>query len=451
MPTVLRIGALALACAVVYAGALAQSGDALVALVFVLGASSLALALWAGARGLTRLTRVVSRAHLPALTWQGFSRLSRPGAGSAGSVVALGLGTFVIVGLALLQGLMSEELDTLLPADAPNVFLLDVQPEQWPDVRRLFESAGAKRVTHTQLFSARLSHVANRPVQELVAERAGNPNARSAAHWVLTREQRVAVMQSLPADNRIVAGSLWSERGVNELSLELAFARALGAQIGTWLRLDVQGVPIDFKVTSLRTVNFRSFALNFYMLAEPGALAGAPHVVLAGVRIASHAEQRAQDKLAGLHPNVTMVRVASMIERAAGILRQAAFGVQLIGSFAILTGLVILANAISASQQQRARELALLRALGVDRATIIALLAVEYAVIGAVAGTLGAVVGYLLTTFLATHLLDLSAPPSWLVCCSGVLCVVAMSVLAGLAASARALRSRPLDVLRAPC
>jgi putative ABC transport system permease protein len=451
----LKTPALARACTVLGAFAAAflaareASGQPRLALGFVVSCSALVLLLAGAARLLARLGSYLPRKNLPALVWQAVGAFARPHAGTTGSVVALGLGTFVIVAISLLQGIVGDELDHVLPAGAPNVFLLDLQPAQWPPVQKLFEQAGARHIVSTPLVSARLSAVNGRAVTELVQERAGNPNARGSAHWVLTREQRIASMRELPADNRIVAGSLWSDPHASELSLEVGFARALGAELGSVLSFDIQGVLVDLRVTSLRTLNFRSFALNFFMVAEPGALAEAPHVVLAGVRMQGRSEQHVQDQLAASYANVTMVRVENMIQRAEGALHDAALAVRVLGSFAIMTGLLILAGTIAATQRTRAREAALLKALGVHRAKIIAMVAVEHAVSGVLAGTLGAVVGYLLTTFLATHLLDLSTPASWLTCFSGVLCIVAMSVITGLAASIRTLVVRPLEVLRA--
>jgi putative ABC transport system permease protein len=387
---------------------------------------------------------------MPALLWHGLSAVGRPAPGTHGSVVALGMGTLVVVGISLLSGILNREIAQALPPDAPSVFLVDVQPDQWPEVQRIARAAGARRLTSTPVITARLAAVDGRSVEQLVKEHAGDPNQRDRSRWMLTREQRLTSMRALPADNRVVEGALWSDPGEpNELSLEVDFARSLGAHVGSKVRFDIQGIELDFTVTSLRTLDFRSFAMNFFIVAEPGALDQAPQIILGGVRLPGAAEQALQDQLAAAFPNITVLRVQGLLQRASGILGQLALAVRLLGSFAVAVGLVILAGAVAASQLTRAREAALLKTLGITRARVVTLFALEYALKGALASGLGALGGYLLTAFLAHQVLDLATPPSWQACLAAVGVGTLLAVLAGLAASARALLVRPLAVLRA--
>jgi putative ABC transport system permease protein len=447
-PPLVRAVAGGLAIFAVYAASFAQSGRQDLAAGFAGGVAGLAALLWLAARGLSWAVGRLPRAHLPALIWQGAAALGRPGAGTTGSVVALGMGTLVVVGIALLQGILGREIDQALPPDAPSVFLLDIQPDQWPEVERMCRAAGAQRIVTAPVVTARLAAIDGRPVEQLVRERPGDPNARSRSHWVLTREQRITIMRELPEDNRIVEGALWSDPAPNELSVEVGFAQSLGAGVGTQVTFDIQGVRMDFKITSLRTLDFRTFAMNFFVVAEPGPLDQAPQILLGGVRLPVAAEQGLQDSLAEHFPNISVMRVQGLLKRAGGILEQIALAVRLLGSFAVITGLIILAGSIASTQLRRAREAALLKTLGITRPRIMAMFALEYALSGAVAGTLGALGGYLLTAFLASQLLDLSTPPSWRACLVAVLGAIALSILAGLAASGRALLVRPLEVFR---
>src|SRR5205085_3011115 len=138
------------------------------------------------------------------------------------------------------------------------------------------------------------------------------------------REQRVTTLRELPKSNTIIEGSLWSDPKAFEMSVEADFARDMGAHLGSRLTFDVQGVPVDFEVTSLRTVEWRSFSVNFFLVAEPGALDDAPQFVIAAGRVPPAAEQPMQDEIAKLYPNVTVLRVRELLERAASILGQVA-------------------------------------------------------------------------------------------------------------------------------
>lgn len=426
----------------------AQAREPQLAFGFAASVTLMAAVLWLSARGLLWAVGRLPRARLPALVWHGAAALARPGAAAAGSVVALGMGSLVVLGITLIQSVLAKEIVTALPPDAPSVFMLDVQTDQWPGVERVMHEAGGAHVQNVPVVMARLTAVDGRSVADLVAERGANKTERERVNWVLTREQRVTTLRDLPPSNTIIEGSLWRDPNAFEMSVEADFARDMGAKLGSRLTFDVQGVPIDFELTSLRTVDWRSFSVNFFLVAEPGALDDAPQFVLAAARVPAGAEQRMQDEIAKLYPNVTFLRVRQLLERAAAILGQVALAVRLLGAFAAVTGLIILAGAVAATQLRRAREAALLKTLGVTRVRVAGMFAIEYALAGAVAGAIAAVGAYGLAWSFTRVVLKLASVPSLRLCLAGWAITIVLSVLAGLAASARALRASPLAVFR---
>lgn len=450
LPASLRTrGLLALFCTgMLLAVCWQQSGEALIALAFTGSVATLVLLLVALSRGLTSLVRRVSRRRLPVLMWYGAAALTRPGSGVIGSVVSLGLGTLVVLSIALTNDLLDRSLASALPARAPSLFLLDIQPDQWPGVEQICRAAGASSVESAPVVMARLRSIDGRTMRELMRERPGDVNEQQRQHRVLTREQRISWARRLPHDNRVVEGALWRDPLPNELSVEQGFARELGVRIGSMLEFDVQGVPLAFKVTSLRSVQWRSFSTNFFLLAEPGALDDAPYFRIAAARVPESAEAELESTLTAAYPNVTMLRVRSLLARAQAMLGQMATAVQLLGSFAVLTGLLTLAGSVAASQLERMREVALLKTLGVTRAGVAIMFALEYLLQGWVAGTVGAAAAYGLTWLAARHSLELTERPSWQLCVLGALLTMVLSMGAGLAASLRALWVRPSRVLR---
>lgn len=447
VPRVVKSGALALMVLGVFGASWLESGELLSALGFAVGSASVTGLLWLAARALSRGVGRLPKKRLPVLVWHGVAAIARPAAGTTGSIVALGLGAMIVLTIVLLEGMLDRSLDSALPARAPSMFLLDIQPDQWPDVERRARALGASKVDSVPVVMARLAAIDGRGVRQLLQARPGKQNERNRGQWVLTREQRISWMRELPSDNRVVAGALWSDPGVAELSVEVGFARDLAIGLGSMLRFDVQGVELDFKVTSLRTVKWRSFSSNFFLVAEPGTLDDAPHFRFGAVRMPPAAEQQLQNELARSAPNVTMLRTQGLLERAQGVLRQAALAVRLLGSFAVLTGLIILMGAVLASQLRRTREAALWKVLGLTRLQVVTLFAVEYALLGAVAATLGAAAAYGLTLAIARQLLELPTWPSWQSCAIAVLATTLLSVVCGLLASVRALLAKPLDVL----
>jgi putative ABC transport system permease protein len=401
-----------------------------------------ALTLAAGAlvRGAGRLPRGGA-----GLGWRfGVAALARPGAGTVGAVVALGLGVLVVCGMALVQRQLSAELSANLPAEAPTVFLVDIQPDQWPGVEGLLTAAGAERIESVPVVMARFTAIDGHAVDDLVAERGEDRGAR----WALTREQRLTYLDRLPADNKIVAGSLWSDPDRPEVSVEEEFAHDLGVGVGSTLELDVQGVPLTLTVTSLRSVEWQSFGINFFLVVEPGVLDDAPQQRVAAARMPAGGEQRLQDELAAHFPNVTALRLREILEKIVGVLERIGLAVRFLGGFTVLAGVAILAGAVAAGAARRGREVALLKTLGVTRAGVVRVFSTEYALVGMVAGVLGAAGAAALSWTVLTRWMEIGWSSRPWVLTVAVGGAVVLSVAAGLAASGRALSRRPIEVLR---
>jgi putative ABC transport system permease protein len=448
VPRALQLTAAGCLLGGVFAAAYAQSGKLPLAAAFAGGVSLLGMLLWLGARVLLWAIGRLPRERMPALLWQGAAAIARPGAGATGSIVVLGMGALVVLGLSLVQDVLAHEIVDALPPDAPSVFLMDIQPDQWPGVERSLKQAGATNVQSVPVIMARLRAVDGRAVETLVQERAAKLGDQDRARWALTREQRMTSLATLPESNQLVAGELWHDPQPNEVSVEVEFARDMGAHLGSTLTFDVQGVPMDFHVTSLRSVQWRSFAINFFLVVEPGYLDDAPQFRFAGARLAPDAEQPLQDRLANAYPNISVLRVHQLIDRAAALFEQAALAVRLLGGFAILTGLIVLTGAVAASQLRRAREAALLKVLGLTRLRVVAMFATEYALLGTVSGLIAVCGAYALTATFTRSVLELDTPPSLLTCAIGFVATIIFSLAAGLLASVRALNVPPLEVFR---
>lgn len=381
----------------------------------------------------------------------GLTALARPGAGTLAAVVALGLGTLVVLAMALVERHLVDELDADLPDDAPSAFLVDVQPDQWAGVREVLRSHGADRIESVPVVMARIAAIDGRPVEELADDGpvAVDPDADDGTRrWALTREQRLTSMQELPADNEVVAGALWDDPERPEVSVEADFASDLGVEVGSRLTFDVQGVPLDLWVTSLRTVDWSTFGINFFLVVEPGVLEGAPQVRLATARLPEGREDAAQDLLAARFPNVTLLQLRPILDKIVAVLSRIALAVRFLGGFTVLAGVAILAGAVTATAARRGREVALLKTLGFTRAGVAAVFSVEYAAVGLVAGALGAAGGGVLAWAVLTHGMEIEWRPYPGLFVLALAGTALLTVAAGLAASVRALRRRPVEVLR---
>ena len=449
-----------------FASAWIQGGRADHAGWFTGGFAALALVLFLGARALVWMAGAIPRGKLGPAVAHGVAALARPGAGTIGAIVSLGLGTLVVTGMALIETRLRSELLGALPNDAPSVFLVDVQPDQWDGVEAVLADGGADRIDMVPVIMARLSAIGDQTVESLsaredpdgsVAEAGdgsrGNGESdereeRGPRRWALTREQRLTWLEELPDSNRITAGELWSDPDRAEVSLEEGFAENLDVEVGDSLTFDVQGVPFELLVSSLRSVEWESFDINFFVVVEPGVLDDAPQMLLAAARIEPAAEDPIQDRLVESFPNVTMLRVRPIIEKVATLLGRIALGVRFLGGFTILAGIAILAGSVGATQFRRAREVALLKTLGVTRRGVLQLFAMEFALSGCVAGALGGLGAYVLSWGFLERVVEIESELPPLGLALAIVMTAGLAVIAGIGASLRALRVRPLESLR---
>ncbi len=419
-----------------------QAQDVVVAGAFVAGLAAVAGVGAAGAGAIARGLGAV--AHRTSRWWlrHGLASVGRPGSGLVPAVVSLGLGVVVVLTTVLVEGRLYAQISQEFPASAPSAFLLDVQPDQRAEVESLLGAAGATQTRGAPMVVGRLVAVDGVGVDTLAAARP------EGERWQLTREQRLSYMATLPEDNVIVEGAPFSPGVPGELSIERQYAEGLGVKLGSTVRFDVQGVPVDLHVTSVRTVSWESFNMNFFLVVEPGVLDSAPQTILVTTQIAAEREPGVQDALALRFPNVTLVSVRSALAQARGLLEKLGWGIRAVGAFTALAGVAILAAGVASDAVRRGRQVALLKTLGTTRAGVVAVFAVEYGIVGLLAGVLGSVGAVGLSYVLVTRLMHLGWQTDGLAVAAAVGLTAGLCALVGVIANQRALRVRPAEVLR---
>ncbi|HYE21564.1 MAG TPA: FtsX-like permease family protein [Tepidisphaeraceae bacterium] len=428
--------------------------------VFVGGLVAVIAVLALAAAGVSRLARLLPRGLGGVRLRHGLSHLARPGAATAGAIVALGLGVTFVFATRLVERHLTEQLRAELPGDAPSTFLLDVQPDQWAGIETILKAEGATGLEARPIVTARFSAIDGVPVSQLTGrdygadDRGGGPRgARQPGErprrWNLTREQRITYGPALPRGNAVTAGSFPSKTPAG-VSIEENFARDLGVGVGSRLTLDVQGVPVELTVTSLRSVDWRTFGINFFLFAEPGPLDDAPQLRIAVARLPVGADlPGVQARIVRAFPNVTVIHVRDVMDKVLAVLQNLALAVRSLGLFVVVAGTVVLGGTIVATQARRAREVALLKAVGMTRLDVAAVFAIEYALTGAVAAVVGLAAAAALAWAVLTQVLELQWSPGAVELAAGAGATVALAVVAGLLASARALAAKPVEVLRA--
>ncbi|MGH7279270.1 MAG: ABC transporter permease, partial [Candidatus Rokuibacteriota bacterium] len=388
--------------------------------------------------------------HLRGLTWrQGLANLRRPGGQTAAVVVALGMGVMLLVSVALLESSLGHHIDHAQRREAPSFFFVDVHADQREPFSGLVSAAtGGTPPTLTPVVRSRLVAVKGVPVtREMVERRRESGHDRT---WYFTREYVLTFAADLPDTSTVVGGRWWTSEdwGRPRISVEEAAAQYLGVGPGDTLTFDVQGVPIEADVMSVRQVDWQSFSANFFVVFSPGALEGAPTTWLATARVPAAAEARLQDDVVRAFPNVTAIPVRDVLERAAGMLDRISLAIRLMAFFSIAAGLTVMAGALAANRYTRLYESVVWRALGATRGVVARIFAVEYAALGAAAGIGGTALAAVLAWVVLSFVLDVpwTFEPAALLL--GVALTIALALAVGFLGTFRLLGEKPLHVLR---
>jgi putative ABC transport system permease protein len=427
--------------------AVGQAGSWTVGGIFV-GASLLALVLLALlARGAA--IAAARRPPLPWLAWrQGLAGLHRPGGHTAGVVVSLGVGVMLVVAVALLERSLGGHIDLERRREAPSFFFVDIQPDQAEAFARTVRSAAGgadgARPRLLPIVRGRLAAIDGQPV--------GRERTRDRDDaWRFTREYALTFAEAPPADNVLLEGRWWTAeeaRARPRISVEEEAARAFGVGVGGRLTFEIQGVPIEAEIMSLRRVDWGTLGAGFFVIFSPGALDGAPLTYIATARVPAAAEIRVQDAVVTAFPNVTAIPVRDVLDRIGRILDQVAVAIRLVAAFVIGAGVVVMASALAATRYQRLYESAVLRTLGASRAVVARVFAVEYACLGAVAGLGGSALAVLLAWIVLRFVLEVPSAFSPLPLALGVAGPVSLAMAVGFLGTYRLLGQRPLPLLR---
>jgi putative ABC transport system permease protein len=384
-----------------------QAPRPVIGVAFAVAALITAGILWLTAFVLMRLTRRFFPKRARFAVRQGMANLFRPHNQTVAVTLAIGSGVFLIALLYVVQRNLLDQFTMETRPDRPNVLLFDVQPDQVDGVTDLLEERGAPVLQRAPIVPSRLTHLKGRSVEEILADTTGP----RAARWALQREYRHSYRDTLTGNERLIEGEWFSERpagdtsSVARVSLEKEIAEDLKVEIGDHITFEIQGVPLETEVASIRSVDWARFEPWFFVVFEPGVLEEAPQTMVMLSRMDDPTRRaEIQRDLVLQYSNVSLIDLATIIEAVDSILEKVAVAIRFMALFSIGSGLVILIGAIATSRYQRTRESVLLKTLGAKSRTIRRILATEYFALGSFAGLAGVLLatigGWVAVTFL---------------------------------------------------
>jgi putative ABC transport system permease protein len=417
-------------------------GDAQMLAILLGGIVVIAIALYLVGRGL-----VATMGHFRSgvgVAWRyGLANVARRGRDSAIQVVAFGLGLTVLLLLTIVRTDLLEGWRQTLDEDAPNHFMINIQPHELESVANIYRSAGIEPPEFVPMIRARMSTINDVSVKD---REYPDPGGK----WMANREANLSFASNLSASNEIVEGEWWPADydGPPLVSIEEEAALETGLTIGDRMTFIVAGREVDATIGSVRKINWDSFQPNFFMVFSPGALDGLPTTYIASLRLEKE-QQPVLVTLVRTHPSISIIDLDSILQQIRGIVQKASLAVQAVFVFTLAAGIAVLFAAVQSTIDERRFESAMLRALGARKRTVFAGVMAEFAALGAAAGILASAGASILAAIVATRLFELPYEFNPLLWVTGVAAGIFVVCASGFIAARGAVNAAPVDVLRA--
>lgn len=418
-----------------------QAGDLRLAM-YVLGGFAGAFAVFAVAGYLSLHLCALLGGGAP-LAWRyGLSSLRRRAGSNTVQIISLSLGLMAVLLLAFTHGDLLAAWRAQTPPDAPNRFLVNVQPEQRLPLQDYFAQNGLRPIQLHPTVRGRLMEINGRPIR---AEDYEEARTRRLAE----REFNLSYGDTLPPHNHLSAGRWFNPNDIKRgaLSMEEGIARRLGIKVGDMLSWNVAGERFSAPVTSLRKLEWDSMQVNFFVITTPNLLQEMPTTYISSFHVEEMLEP-AIIRLPQQFPNVTVIDVSAILRQALTMIDQVAAAVQFVFFFALGAGILVLYAALLATQDERMQEAAVMRALGASRAQVRTAQRAEFIALGLIAGGLASlgtsVVGHVIAW--EVFQLDYQTNP-WIWAAGPLLGLICVSLNARVG-TRRALSRPPIVALR---
>jgi putative ABC transport system permease protein len=336
-------------------------------------------------------------------------------------VSSLAVGLLALLLLVLLRTDLIRSWRQATPADAPNRFVINIQPDQADAFQRQLREAGVTGYDWFPMIRGRLVAVNGRAVQ-------AQDYTDERAQRLVEREFNLSHSAQPPGHNPIVAGR-WTAEDAQGISMEDGIVKTLGLKLGDKLRFDIAGLQHETTITSLRKVDWGSMRANFFALYPVSQMPELPVTYLAALRAPQ--QPGFDSALVRQFPNITVVDLSATLAQVQRVLEQVSRAVEFLFGFTLAAGLVVLFAAVTATREERAREYAVMRAVGAGSGLLRQMQRAELAGVGLLAGVLSAIVSAAVGWALARYVFNFEWTVSWWLLPVGAFSGAVLAWLAG--------------------
>lgn len=424
-----------------------QTKNILTGLFFFLGFAVALGALTLVAWALLKIVRRYFPTGAPFIWRHALANLFRPNNQTQILMITIGLGTFIISMLNVIEKSMLAQVEFTGQENQSNTILFDIQPNQKEGVVKMMQDNKLTVNQVVPIITCRLMEIKGKSVELLRKDSVGR-----YPKWALTREYRVTYRDSLRGSEELIAGELQRKKvGKDSIGITISkdISEALELSAGDSLVFDMQGVPLKVKVAGIRKVNWPKDPPNFVFVFPTGVLENAPQIFVTATRIDNQLQaNNFQQQLVNNFPNVSLIDLRLILSTVNELFNKLGLVIRFLALFSIVTGLVVLAGAVINSKFVRMKENVLLRTLGARTGQITKITLIEYTYLGLFSALTGVILalggGFLLAKFFFEITFAFNGI-ELMVIISGI---VFITVLIGWYNSRQVINTPPLQILR---
>lgn len=353
-------------------------------------------------------------------------------------VSSLSVGLLALALLVLLRTDLIDSWRAATPPNAPNRFVINLQPDQADAFQGALKQAGVERYDWFPMIRGRLVAINGKPVTP-------ESYADGRARRLVDREFNLSHDAKLPEQNQVIAGR-WTPDEPDAVSVESGLAETLGLKLGHRMRFDIGGTLREGRITSLRKLDFASMRVNFFVMFPLAQMDDVGTTYISAFRAPD--KPGFDNQLSRDFPNITNVNVAASLAQVQGVLDQVIRAVEFLFGFTLAAGLVVLFAAITATREARSREFAIMRAMGAGRTLLARVQRTELLGVGALAGLLASSAAMGVGWALARYAFEFSWTAPWWVPVAGTVAGALLALAAGWWGLREVLRRPVIETLR---
>lgn len=426
------------------------TGDLKLALWVLGGLAGLAVA--AGVVGFLLLQLLRGLQHRLHGNWRlGLAALTRRRMLAVMQLVGLSLSLCALLLLAVIGPGLLQQWRERLPADTPNYFLINIQPEQRDSVLATLRGLGADDASIEPMATGRLIAINGKPPLRVDRTPAEDTQPQGEGQRDDDDENRplnFSWRSTFPPANTLVNGTFWKpDSTAAEASVEIGWAKRYGVYPGDRITIAVGEQQREFSVTSVRKADWNTFRPNFFVLLNPNAVGDTPHNLLSAFHLPA-GQAAGLGALVRAQPNLSLLDVDAVISQVRDVMERVAQAVQLVMVFSLLAGVLVLLAALQATAGERRYDSAVLRTLGATRRQLRGAVLVEFGALGALAALLAVGAAAVIGVAVSQKVFELPLLPPWPGLLLGGLLGIALSLLAGWLGTRRILHTPPALALR---